>query len=161
MQQCIVHFVALLAILASAMALPTNSANRESDQIEASIEVVKNVAVFQAGSPELRNQLPGESKKVGQQLIYSLGQRVAGDRLVSTKADNKSWPSVQDVTLSLSYPQSGVGAVVTYVQVIVMQTTNLGKGYVVAGGIGQRFIHMVIEAYSTNFFNYSVQIYGI
>lgn len=84
-----------------------------------------------------------------------------GDRLVSTQTDGKQWPTLQDVTLSLAYPQSGVGAVVTYVQVIVKQSSNLGKGYVVSGGIGQRFIHLMIEAYSTTYFNYSVQIFGL
>lgn len=161
MQQCVVLSLALLVFGASAMALPTNTANQESDQIETTIDAVRNVAVFHAGGPELSNHISEETKKVGQQVIYSLGQRVAGDRLVSTKQENKSWPTMQDVTLSLSYPQSGVGAIVTYVQVIVKQSTNIGKGYVVAGGIGQRFIHMMIEAYSTTFFNYSVQIYGL
>lgn len=62
--------------------------------------------------------------------------------------------------MNLSYPASGVGAVITYVQVIVNQSSNSGKGYVIAGGIGQRFIHLVIEAHSTSYFSYNSQIYG-
>ncbi|EAT33832.1 AAEL013895-PA [Aedes aegypti] len=144
-----------VAILATVGAIPAGFAD-VSDQISATIEAEKNVGVFTVG-----NQLPGPSGKVGQQLVYTLGQRVVGDRLVSTKSDSKQWPTLQDVTLSLAYPQSGVGAVVTYVQVIVKQSSNLGKGYVVSGGIGQRFIHLNIEAYSTNYFTYTVQIFGL
>uniref|UniRef100_A0A023EG78 Putative secreted salivary protein n=1 Tax=Aedes albopictus TaxID=7160 RepID=A0A023EG78_AEDAL len=162
MQSTRVISVLLVAILASVAAIPVGVDVDISEQISASIEAVKNVGVFQAGSQNAApNRLPGQDGKVGQQLVYTLGQRVAGDRLVSTQTDGKQWPTLQDVTLSLAYPQSGVGAVVTYVQVIVKQSSNLGKGYVVSGGIGQRFIHLMIEAYSTTYFNYSVQIFGL
>ncbi|XP_062539730.1 uncharacterized protein LOC134207811 [Armigeres subalbatus] len=154
--QCI-NLILFVAILGTASAAPRII----SDEIATSLKAYKHFGVLFAGSSPTRNHLPSPSDKVGQQLIYTLGQRVAGDRLVSTKSENKQWPTLQDVTLSLSYPQSGVGAIVTYVQVIVKQSSATGKGYVVSGGIGQRFIHLMIEAYSTTYFNYSVQIFGL
>jgi len=62
--------------------------------------------------------------------------------------------------LTLQYPTSGTGAVLTFIRVTVDQSTNIGQGYVVAGGIGQRAIIIVIEAYSTTYFNYVAEIYG-
>ncbi|XP_055601393.1 uncharacterized protein LOC129750164 [Uranotaenia lowii] len=101
------------------------------------------------------------TKTVGTQLVYTVGKRQVGDRLVATTADSKTYSTLQDVTLNLAYPQSGLGAIVTFAQVVVNQSSNIGKGYVVAGGIGQRFIHLVIEAHSTQYFTYNAQIYGV
>lgn len=44
-----------------------------------------------------------------------------GDRLVAYNSDSMAWGSNQDVVLSLSYPASGVGAIVTAVDIIVNQ----------------------------------------
>lgn len=79
---------------------------------------------------------------------------------MATSQDGASWATLQDVTLNLRYPQAGTGAVVSYVQVVVNQSSNQGRGYVVSGGVGQRYIQLVIEAYSTSYFQYNAQIYG-
>lgn len=91
---------------------------------------------------------------------YTLGWRQTGDRLVAQKSDFTSYSGPRDVQLVLTYPSSGTGSVVTYVQIEVNQSTNEGRGYVSAGGIGQRFIQIVIEAKSTTYFEYNAQIYG-
>jgi hypothetical protein len=79
---------------------------------------------------------------------------------VAQKSENQSWPTLQDVQLVLTYPQSGSGAVVTYVIVTVNQNSAAGRGYITGGGVGQRYIQIVIEGQSTSYFNYSAQIYG-
>lgn len=48
-----------------------------------------------------------------------------GDRVVATAAGNQTYGSAQNVQLTLTYPKSGVGNVLTYVQVTVQQV----KGY--------------------------------
>ncbi|XP_058064185.1 uncharacterized protein LOC131213952 [Anopheles bellator] len=95
------------------------------------------------------------------QIVYTLGGRRPGDRLVGLSSDSKFWSTAQDVKLDLQYPQAGVGAVVTYVEVTVDQSSQAGTGYVVAGGIGQRFVRLVIEAYGTQHFTYTAAIYGV
>ncbi|XP_055533960.1 uncharacterized protein LOC129723645 [Wyeomyia smithii] len=130
----------------------------ELGQIETKIIAVKNIAIFQANNPEA-NIIPLDD--VRQAFIYRLGARHAGDRLVATNGQNITWPTLRDVTLTLDYPKNGVGAYVTYLQINVVQSSSLGKAYIVRGGIGQRFVSVIVEAYSTSFFNYTAMIYGI
>lgn len=84
-----------------------------------------------------------------------------GDQLVAHTSRNQKWPSPQNVKIVLTYPASGLGAQVTYVAIQVVQSNNLGKAYVVAGGLHQRMISVAIEAYSVLFVNYSAQFYGV
>lgn len=45
----------------------------------------------------------------------------SGDRLVGDTSNSQSWSSPQDVVLTINYPRTGVGAVISFVQVIVGQ----------------------------------------
>ncbi|XP_053681535.1 uncharacterized protein LOC128732315 [Sabethes cyaneus] len=157
MAKFITFGVALLAVVVASVLA---EGVEQPAGIEARIEIVKDIAAFQAAHPELELVPMEVSRSPRQQIVYTVGGRVAGDRLVGTSQDSQSWGTSQDVTLTLSYPQSGTGAVVSYVQVVVNQSSSLGYGFVVAGGIGQRYIQMVIVAYNTIFFNYVAQIYG-
>lgn len=85
---------------------------------------------------------------------------ILGDRLLAQDQAQQSWSKPQDVTKNLYYPQHGIGAVVTYLEISVDQSTNLGQARVIGGGIGQRHISVVIEARSTLYFAYRAQIYG-
>lgn len=73
---------------------------------------------------------------------------------------NQSWAQPHNVATTLSYPPSGVGAQVTYVAIQVNQSTNLGQAYILKGGIHQRTISIVVEAYNTLYMNYVAAIYG-
>lgn len=84
-----------------------------------------------------------------------------GDQLVAHTSRNQQWPSPQNVKIVLTYPASGLGAQVTYVAIQVAQSNNLGKAYVVAGGLHQRMITIAVEAYNVVFVNYSAQFYGV
>ncbi|XP_053678030.1 uncharacterized protein LOC128728431 [Anopheles nili] len=132
-----------------------------------SIETVSDIREYRKAHADLTieplavrsvvNQAGGNNRK---QIVYTLGARFSGDQLVAISSGGKSWTSPQDIKLNLQYPTTGVGASVTYVEVIVDQSSELGQGYVVSGGVGQRFIQLVIEAYNTVYFNYSAAIYG-
>lgn len=43
---------------------------------------------------------------------------------------------------------------------LLIQSTNIGRAYVVSGGIGQRRVSLVIEAQSTLYFSYRASIFG-
>ncbi|XP_068157722.1 uncharacterized protein [Drosophila tropicalis] len=127
------------------------------------ITVVKDVRAFAAKHPGLKMQRltkHPEARSSTQSVRYSLGARISGDRLVAQGADVFTYPSVKDVSLQLTYPESGTGAVVTYVELICSQDNTEGNAYVVAGGIGQRFISIVLEANQTKNFSYQAQYYG-
>lgn len=145
-------------ILATVVALVASE--EQPAAIEAQVEIVQNIGAFKAANPDVELVPLDIARSTRQQIVYSVGNRISGDRLVATDSNGQSWSSLQDVALTLNYPRSGTGAVVTYVQVVVNQSSNQGRGYITAGGIGQRRITLVIEAYSTNYFNYNAQIYG-
>lgn len=46
---------------------------------------------------------------------------LSGDRLVASNSQSQQWGSVQDVTLTLTYPRYGSGAIVSYVNISVDQ----------------------------------------
>ncbi|XP_058443114.1 uncharacterized protein LOC131425321 [Malaya genurostris] len=133
----------------------------KSKEIEAHISAVKNIVVFEVNDQRGNTIVLDDDESVKATKVYYLGTRIAGDNLVAVDGYNMTWPSPHDVVLKLTYPRSGVGAVVTYVQITVVQSTNVGKAVLVAGGIGQRFFQINVEAYSTYLFNYSLQVYGL
>lgn len=47
------------------------------------------------------------------------------------------------------------------VHTFMFQTSNFGQAYVIKGGLHQRSIAVVVEAYTTYFLNYDAQIYGV
>ncbi|XP_055298550.1 uncharacterized protein LOC129566535, partial [Sitodiplosis mosellana] len=66
-------------------------------------------------------------------ITYKLGKRVSGDRLVSSGTQNQQWTLPQNISQSLIYPRNGVGAIVTYIEVVVEQGSNMGRGFVTGG----------------------------
>lgn len=81
--------------------------------------------------------------------------------MVANGSDKKSWHSPQNVSTTLTYPSTGgYGAYLTYVIVHCDQSSNLGRAYVVHGGVYQHFIQIVVEANVTTYFNYSALFYG-
>lgn len=83
-----------------------------------------------------------------------------GDRLVSSGAKNQNWPTPQDIGVTFSYPSSGTGSIISYISINVTQSSNIGQAYITRGGIGSRFVTLVVEAYSTTYFNYAAAFYG-
>lgn len=49
---------------------------------------------------------------------------LTGDRLVATASGNNNWNTAQDVSLTLTYPKTGTGSVVTYIQIPVEQVNS-------------------------------------
>ncbi|XP_055298544.1 uncharacterized protein LOC129566529 [Sitodiplosis mosellana] len=130
------------------------------------VAVVHNLTTFLSENPDVKLLQPLIKEQLGDvalpklQINYRLGNRISGDRLSATAGASNQWSTPQNVKLTLAYPRSGVGNVVTYVQVIVEQSTNLGRGYVTSGGIGQRQVTIIIEAQSTLYFKYNAEIFG-
>lgn len=52
---------------------------------------------------------------------YTLGGRIAGDNLVAHDAKNQTWPTQQNVAVTLTYPTSGMGKQITFVAILVDQ----------------------------------------
>lgn len=52
---------------------------------------------------------------------YSLGSRVNGDRLIASDSGSAVYPAKQNLELTIWYPTAGVGAILSYVQVLVTQ----------------------------------------
>lgn len=85
-----------------------------------------------------------------------------GDSLQATDSHQAQWGSPQNVRSTLKYPRAGIsiGAYVTYVQIDIEQSTNLGRAYFIEGGIGQRRATIIIEAEQTLYYSYRAYIYG-
>lgn len=52
-------------------------------------------------------------------------ESILGDHVIASNSQTQQWTAAQNVTQSLTYPKTGVGAVITYVEIIVDQVCKL------------------------------------
>lgn len=61
----------------------------------------------------------------------------------------------------LFYPLNGLkGALINFVELKVQQSSNIGKAYVISGGVNKRNVAIILEANATTFLSYDVTLYG-
>lgn len=132
-----------------------------SKAVDTTVLLVDDIDTYQKQHPqEVLIEIPLDPIQPRVGIRYTVGNRNGIDRLVAQKTDYAYYAGPTDVVLTLTYPASGQGAVVTFVQIDVNQSTNIGRAYISAGGIGQRFIRIVVEARATTYFQYKTQIFG-
>lgn len=151
------------SIIIFAICLIGTHAAEDLNNAQVRIQVVDSIENFMLENPDvhLTEMTLDRNVKLNQNW-YTIGARKAGDRLVATDNGWAQYPSKQNVELEIRYPVNGVGAVVTYVQVLITQDNGTsGRGYVVSGGIGQRRIQVVVEAWNTAFIRFDLSIFGI
>uniref|UniRef100_A0A1L8EIX0 Putative secreted protein n=1 Tax=Haematobia irritans TaxID=7368 RepID=A0A1L8EIX0_HAEIR len=126
------------------------------------VKTITDIRAFIAQHPNLHltRLMKKERQNTLQTVKYTLGGRVSGDRLVAQYGDTTFYPAKKDVTTQVTYPATGTGSVVTAVEIHCLQDDNAGNAYVVAGGLGQRFISIVLEATQTERFTYNIHVYG-
>lgn len=139
------------------------AADNQLNTAETKVIVVKNIQEYLQAHP---NATLTEMKVTRQarfnQNWYTVGARRPGDRLVAIDNAWAQYPSKQNLEIQLWYPASGVGAVLSYIQVLVTQDNGtFGRGYVISGGIGQRSVQIVIEAWNTAYVRYDYSLFGI
>ncbi|KAL7734692.1 hypothetical protein ACLKA6_010986 [Drosophila palustris] len=94
-------------------------------------------------------------------LTWTLGSRQTGDATVYAIAEPIQWfDDYYNPLLTVQYPTSGSGKIVTYVSIFVQQSSPLGEAYVIEGGIGQRNIKFYVQGYFTHFWSWDIKIYG-
>lgn len=81
-------------------------------------------------------------------------------RLIGTVSKSYSWPSPHNVTQKIAYPPPNFEAQITYVEIAVNQTSNIGQARIISGGLNQRHIGVEIRAGITNSFEYKASFYG-
>lgn len=92
---------------------------------------------------------------------YTLGVgREEGDRLVSNDSSTNDYDVLKTLTVTMKYPKSGTGAVITYVKINTYQSNNDGRAFVTTGGIGKRNIVVAIKACETTYFDVYSWVYG-
>lgn len=92
---------------------------------------------------------------------YTIGKRVARDYMVLNTTTQLQWYArPQNISIRYGYPLYGAGKNVTYVEVVVGQSSNNGTAYVSRGGIGQKFIEITVLARNTTYYNATVMFYG-
>ncbi|KAM7350004.1 uncharacterized protein ACRADG_008702 [Cochliomyia hominivorax] len=132
-------------------------------QQQRNIELIHDIKEFIKQHPQLKlirlNKKAPDNHR-SQSVKYTLGNRVSGDRMVGQYADTFFYPAKKDVSTQVTYPETGTGSVVTSVDINCLQDNVEGNAYVVAGGIGQRFISIVLEATQTERFSYNIHVYG-
>uniref|UniRef100_A0A1A9WAR4 Uncharacterized protein n=1 Tax=Glossina brevipalpis TaxID=37001 RepID=A0A1A9WAR4_9MUSC len=98
-------------------------------------------------------------------VILSTGERIEGDHLILTHADEAQYTRDEDVEVLLKYPAYPNNASIytlTYIQVYVGLTSDETSAYFIgkAGGIGQRFCDILLACNQTHNYGYQIYLYG-
>lgn len=129
----------------------------------ATVQVIEDIEKFRKTNPNVTiTELELNRNTRLNQNWYTLGGRQVNDRLVAIDGGWAQYPSKQNLELRIWYPINGAGAIITFVQILINQDSGtFGRGYVVSGGIGQRNIQVLVEAWNTAYIRYDYQIYGV
>lgn len=86
---------------------------------------------------------------------------IPGDRAAHVSSNRFRYARPQTVVANITYPPTDCkGVNLSYVDLFIHQTNNLSKAFVTQGGIGQRFINIVVEAYYITDFSYKAEFFG-
>lgn len=83
---------------------------------------------------------------------------ITDDQLVHRFANKLLWQQPQNVRLTLQW--SGL-QYLTFVEILVNQTSAVGQAYVLDGGIGYSNVSLAVEAFDTLKLDYDARIYGV
>lgn len=117
--------ILIIVLLITIIRVDVDATASNDNQLEANLEFVDNINDFKTNNPQLLLFPLNKVNNGKQGIIYTVGQRVAGDHLISTLAESNNWGSLQNVALTLTYPKSGYGNIVSYVQVNINQVKLL------------------------------------
>lgn len=90
---------------------------------------------------------------------YIGGQRVRGDSFRYEMFDKYDSPDYRDFILDINFPKQDT-FYITQVMIFAQQSSTVGKAYIVDGGIGYTYMHLIIEAHHTRYFYFQLQIFG-
>lgn len=110
----------VVAFIASASSTPDDL------QFLADIVVIDDINTLLRDNPQL-TAVPMKRSLERGLIRYTAGSRVGGDQLVASGGDGTVWSSNRDVQLSIVYPPSGTGAIVSYVDCLVDQVCVVTK----------------------------------
>jgi hypothetical protein len=115
----------LILFTAICFVLKSEAAEQKPIPAEVKIAVVENIKDYLQANPNA-TLIPMKMARQARlnQNWYTLGFRLQGDRLVAIDNGWAQYPSKQNVELSVYYPRSGVGALITYVQILMTQDTG-------------------------------------
>ena len=169
-----------VTVILAVLAVGVLSADPKPGKLK--VEIVENVGNFLRSNPGFSatplQKTFSKNARNGNLIRYTLGGRSKceftvyiiepsyiwsppDDRLVAEEEQQFRYPNLHDVSVQMTYPEKGQqGAEVTYVEILAEQSSDIGNAYVVSGGIGQRFISMIVEAKQTNFFEFTTKVYG-
>lgn len=92
-------------------------------------------------------------------IVHNFGSRVKADYSVYNETVNRKYGYITNASALLGYPKV-FGKNVTFVQVVVQQSSKLNNAYIYSGGIGQNFISINITGINTSFLNTSFYVFG-
>lgn len=130
-----VHLLVLLTVLNASVAdnesRPGPVIVRTSDEIDDFIQLHPRIYVDQLTKTNVNGRIQ-----------YTLGARIANDNLVAHNAKNQTWPTLQNVAVTLTYPTSGVGKQVTFVAIQVDQVNSENMTLCFVGTLFSEFIYL-------------------
>ncbi|XP_017074220.1 uncharacterized protein LOC108109931 [Drosophila eugracilis] len=134
---------------------------RASDLYYTDITAVTDDTRYTTLNPDITLNEMNKVKHSKGNVVFTSGNRTAGDRLIVNHYDDGSFPSVQDIEVLMSYPAgTSTGVTLTCIEVYVDTSADDAGGYLSKGGIGQTNVEILLTSNVTRSFNYETFIYG-
>jgi hypothetical protein len=132
-----------------------------SDSKKENVKFIDNIEDFKAANPgiELIEMARADDPSDPSPTVlrrYYLGSRHPGDRLVWAPGARNTFSTNMNFQQTLNYR----GPRLTYVEVLVNQSSNSGRAWFHSGGIGQGSAQVIVQALNTRYFHYQAKFYG-
>ncbi|XP_055915432.1 uncharacterized protein LOC129948454 [Eupeodes corollae] len=152
--------VAINSVVLIAVIISANCTELEYSDIK----VIGQNNSYQSLNPQAKFDLFNKIRHVKGNIIFSKGQRIAGDRLLSNHLDSEQFSKPEDVEVLLHYPAAGEGNTITFVEVLAdpdVSAEDANTGFIQGtGGINNKTFKMLVQCKRTEHFAYEVFIYG-
>lgn len=120
------RFTVFAALLTAICAIPIN--NIGDSETTGDVIVVTSIDEYLAQNPSAKilAELQREETPFNE-LRYTIGNRVNGDRVVSTATYSNNFGAPSNVASTVRYPANGVGSIVSYVSIVANQVNHSNK----------------------------------
>ncbi|XP_022233200.1 uncharacterized protein LOC111081439 [Drosophila obscura] len=152
--------VVLLLCLATATVLGQPHA-RASDLYYTDITPVTDDSRYTTLNPQAELRELDKVKHSKGNIVFTSGERIAGDRLVVNHYDDESFATAVDIEVLMSYPAgSSTGVTLTCIEIYVDTTASDAGGFLTRGGIGDTTAEILLTSNLTRSFVYETFLYG-
>ncbi|KAH8416850.1 hypothetical protein KR222_009111, partial [Zaprionus bogoriensis] len=134
---------------------------RASDLYYTPIKSVTDETRYTTEYPDAKLVALDKVKHSKNNIVFSAGERITGDKLLVNNYDDESFTTAVDIEVIMRYPSTiGTGSTLTSIEIYVDTSANDASAYFVDGAIGKTTASLLLACNQTRTFSYEAFFYG-